>query len=92
MSREPNRAERVYALLARRGCYVDTFALEKVGGRRSWRTALSEARRHLAQPNGEDIVNKQQRKRIGKRTWTDSTYALVKRSGRAAVKAMRGAA
>ena len=76
--REPNRAERIYAYLsAREGVYIDTFQLEKIAGRRAWRTAVSECRRFIAAKHGQDIVNQQRRKRIGTRTWTDSTYALV---------------
>ena len=74
----PNRAQRILDhLLDREGIPVDTFTLERLAGRRSWRTAVSEARQ-LARLLRRDIVNHQRRKVIGKRRWTDSTYVLVK--------------
>ena len=51
--------------------------LEKIGGRRSWRTRVSDARKR-ARLLRRDIVNRQRKQRIGKRTWTTSEYALVK--------------
>ena len=73
-----NRAERVFHyMLDREGFPVDTFQLEKIAGRRSWRTAVSEARA-LARQFRRDIVNHQRSKVIRKRRWTDSTYTLVK--------------
>ncbi len=64
-------------MLDREGMPVDTFTLERLGGRRSWRTRVADARK-MARLIGRDIVNKQRRKTIGCRRWTDSTYTLVR--------------
>jgi len=78
MTRPPNRARRVLDfLLDREGCWIEATRFERLGGRQAWRTALSEAR-GLARNLRRDIVNRQRRRRIGKRTWTLSEYALVK--------------
>jgi len=78
MNRPPNRARRVLDfLLDREGLWIEATRFEKLGGRQAWRTAISEARAH-ARSLRRDIVNRKQYKRIGKRTWVLSEYALVK--------------
>ena len=80
MKTPPTRARILFDyFLDREGLPVDTFTLERLGGRRSWRTRVSDARK-MARLIRRDIVNHQRRKRIGKRMWTDSTYVLVKLS------------
>lgn len=76
--KQPNRARRVLDfLLDREGLWIEATRFESLGGRQAWRTAISEARAH-ARNLRRDIVNRQRRKRIGKRTWTLSEYCLIR--------------
>ena len=78
MQKQPSRADRVFDyFMDREGHWVDTFVLEKLGGRRSWRTRVSDARKR-ARLLRRDIVNRQRRQRIGTRTWTLSEYSLIR--------------
>lgn len=80
MALRPNRARRVLDfLLDREGCWIEASRFERLAGRQAWRTGLSEARA-LARHIRRDIVNRQRRRRIGKRIWTTSEYSLVKLS------------
>lgn len=78
------RTEQLYDyFMDREGLWLDTYRLEQIAGRRSWRTRVSDVRKRV-RLLGRDIVNRQRRKRIGTRTWTLSEYALVKVSKRKA--------
>lgn len=75
----PNRERKLLDyFLDREGTPVSTFTLERISGRRSWRTVVSLARaraRHLRR----DIVNHQVRVyKHGKLHRVDSFYTLVK--------------
>jgi hypothetical protein len=74
-----NRGERVLDFfLDREGRPVDTFTLERLFGRRSWRTAISDGRK-LARVLRRDIKNELHPVyRRGKFRRVDSTYTLVK--------------
>lgn len=73
-----NRARIIFEyMLDREGKPINTFTLERLGGRRSWRTRVADARK-LARLLRRDIVNAQRHRRIGKRTIIDSTYTLVR--------------
>lgn len=79
MTAPATRRDQLYAFfLAREGCWIDSDRLERAWGRCGWRSRISEVRRTLARPQGYDIVNRQQRKKVGKRTYTVSFYALQK--------------
>lgn len=82
------RAERLYDyFMDREGQRVSTFTLERLAGRRSWRTRVSQVRKRVRGLR-RNIVNELVYVRRGKRiVRVDSFYRLVKtgRSRKAAV-------
>lgn len=78
MVKPRTRTERLYDyFMDREGCWIDTFVLEKIAGRRSWRSRVSDVRKRVRLLR-RDIVNRQRRQTRGKQRWTTSEYALVK--------------
>ena len=72
------RADQLFwFFMHREGVWVDTYQLEKIGGRCAWRTRVSDARRR-ARVLKREIVNRQRRKRIGKRQWVVSQYCCCR--------------
>jgi hypothetical protein len=66
------------------GQAINTFVLERIAGRRAWRSRVSGARR-LARTLRRDIVNHQSRVyRGGRLRHVNSFYTLVKLPKRAA--------
>lgn len=59
------------------GQAISTFTLERIAGRRSWRTVVSLSRQ-LARQLRRDIVNEQSWRGKGRRRYCDSRYRLVK--------------
>lgn len=63
----------------REGQPISTFTLERLAGRRSWRTRISEARQR-ARIVRRDIVNELHRVKRGRRKGQiDSFYRLVRK-------------
>lgn len=72
------RAERLFDyFMDREGVWIDSYQLEKLGGRCAWRTRVSDCRKR-ARLLRRDIVNRQRRQRIGKRQYTLSEYQLIR--------------
>jgi hypothetical protein len=70
--------------LDREGQPINTFILERIAGRRAWRSRVSGARQ-LARTLRRDIINSQQRVyRRGKLAHVNSFYTLVKLPKKAA--------
>jgi hypothetical protein len=74
-----NREERLLEyFLDHEGQAINTFTLERIAGRRAWRSRVSGARR-LARTLRRDILNSQQRVYKGGRLrHVNSFYTLVK--------------
>ena len=82
MSDRQSFTQAVYDYLtARPGEWVSTNTLREIGGRDAWRTRLSEARVRLRREAGDwthdPIQNKQVKRKVDGREWTDSYYKFV---------------
>lgn len=84
MKPAPKRERRLLDyFLDREGQAISTFTLERIAGRRSWRTVVSLAR-GLARHIRRDIKNELHWRGKGKRKYIESRYRLVKLPRKAA--------